>query len=151
MFKMTNASHWERFGALFQLPMMILFAAQVAMFRDHSSDSLFLRWFGYFGAAIFLWCLWYLYVKWARLSGLITSGPYRYTRHPMYLGLLLMNLCHYRLSAWQDPLFLAMEVFFITCMIVAGYCQEQETVRRFGQPAIDYYGRTPRIPLFSWS
>lgn len=151
LFKLKNASQWERFGALFQVPMMILFAVQAAMFSDHAAESLFLRGLNYLGAALFLWCLWYLYVKWGRLSGLITSGPYRFTRHPMYLGLVLMNVCHYQWSAWQNALFLCLEVPFITCLIVAGYCQEQETLRRFGQSAVDYYARTPRIPFLSWT
>lgn len=100
---------------------------------------------------MFAYCLLVLYVRRARLTTLLTGGLYRYTRHPMYLGLLLMNLFHWaQADVWTSPLFLGLEAVFLVGLVVAGYRQEQETLARFGQEAVDYYARTPRIPFTRW-
>lgn len=148
-----NAKRWQRFGTPFQVSMMALFMApHVIIFSGAPDSNLPVQIVGYAGVAIFVWCLWQLYVKWGRLKGLITTGLFRFTRHPMYLSLLLINFCHWvRVDfVWTSPLFLAIEVAFLACMLAAGYCQERETLARFGREAEDYYGRTPRVPFTPW-
>jgi hypothetical protein len=49
---------------------------------------------------------------------------------------------------WEANFF--WEAVFLVGLVVAGYRQEQETLARFGQEAVDYYARTPRIPLTGW-
>jgi protein-S-isoprenylcysteine O-methyltransferase Ste14 len=148
----TVARKWAKIGFLFQGPMIAAFTAQLALFHAHRTTFLVSEIISDAGALLFVWCLWFLYIKKARLTGLITSGPYRYTRHPMYIGLLVMNIADWGTSSfvWHSWEFLILELVFVAGMIVAGYCQERETVERFGQEAIDFYARTPRLPFFFW-
>lgn len=97
------------------------------------------------GFLIFTYYVVALYVR-RGYQGLITTGMYRYTRHPMYHGAALLGL-----SVWW-PVETELSVsYFVTlgissvCMGIAGFCQELETLSRFGEDAEDYYARTPRF------
>jgi protein-S-isoprenylcysteine O-methyltransferase Ste14 len=98
------------------------------------------------GLAIFLYYLILIYVK--RPKGLITTGLFKYTRHPMYTGMLMMAI---RLWWPSDPGYTAdywvTIALFLIGVFTAGYLQEKETLSRFGQEAEDYYRRTPRLFL----
>lgn len=147
---MKNGTRWQRIGTPFQITMIAAFLALQVLLEKSSGE---LIWLLSLAACLsFLWCFVCLYVKKARTQELITDGPFRYTRHPMYTAILVMNICDLvqAVSVWTSPLSLALEVTFIACLLAAGYCQEQETVERFGQPAVDYYKRTPRIAFTRW-
>lgn len=147
-----SATRFERLGALFQFSMLAAFMAQHALFSGQlPSDYSILAVPEYLGVAMFVYCLWVLYIRRARLKGLITSGLFAYTRHPMYLGLFTMHVFHWApADVWTSPGFLGLESVFIVGLVVAGYLQEKETLARFGQEAVDYYARTPRIPFTRW-
>jgi protein-S-isoprenylcysteine O-methyltransferase Ste14 len=73
---------------------------------------------------------------------LVTTGPYRYTRNPMYLGWAIVALgvaCV--IGAW--PMFLAPIAFFATMNWIQIPFEEVKMRRQFGQ-AFDRYTREVR-------
>ena len=143
-----EAKRWQHIGLVPQGAMILAFmASESTIEASHWWPG---RIVGFIGAALFVWCLWALYIKAKRITGLITSGPFRFTRHPMYIGLLLMMLGislpvpHPK----TDWFYVSVSVFAVS-MLIAGWCQEKETLARFGDEARSYYARTKRIP-FIW-
>lgn len=98
------------------------------------------------GAGLFLYCLNVLYV--AKTKTLITSGPFRFTRHPMYTGFLMMGVRVWWPACPLDAVYWCSMAVFVLSIFVAGYMQEKETLVHFGADAEDYYRRTPRC--FLW-
>ena len=74
---------------------------------------------------------------------LVTSGPYRLTRNPMYLGLLTVAL---GIAAWVGawPMFLAPAAIFATANWVHIPFEEAKMRRQFGATYDDYVGRVRR-------
>ena len=107
------------------------------------------------GTAILLWCVREFYVAgrgtlapWARPTHLVTSGPYRYTRNPMYVATLTI------LTGWSvlwDSPGLRIYTVVTLCVLVARVCLLEEVwvERHFGAEWQRYRARTPRwlVPL----
>lgn len=98
------------------------------------------------GISLCLWCLFKIYYQ--KPKKILTTGVFRYTRHPMYTGMLLMGVHLW----WPQPTPLGVLYWVTLCMYVggiftAGYFQEKETLARFGKDAEDYYKKTPRLFL----
>jgi protein-S-isoprenylcysteine O-methyltransferase Ste14 len=74
---------------------------------------------------------------------LIADGPYRYTRNPMYLGLVLVTL---GIAAWMGawPMFLAPIAVFVTANWVHIPFEEAKMRRQFGSTYDEYVGRVRR-------
>ena len=73
---------------------------------------------------------------------LVTSGPFRFTRNPMYLGLVIVTLgIAFWVGAW--PMFLAPVAIFATANWVHIPFEEAKMRRQFGD-AFDTYGRRVR-------
>lgn len=73
---------------------------------------------------------------------LVTSGPFRFTRNPMYLGLVLVTLgIAFWVGAW--PMFLAPIATFATANWVHVPFEEAKMRKQFGE-AFDAYVRTVR-------
>jgi protein-S-isoprenylcysteine O-methyltransferase Ste14 len=73
---------------------------------------------------------------------LVTSGPYRFTRNPMYLGLVIVTLgIAFWVGAW--PMFLAPIVTFATANWVHVPFEEAKMRNQFGE-AFDAYVRKVR-------
>ena len=73
---------------------------------------------------------------------LVTSGPFRLTRNPMYLGLVIVALgLAFWVGAW--PMFLAPIAIFATANWVHVPFEEQKMRRQFGE-AFDAYAREVR-------
>lgn len=102
-----------------------------------------------FGAAINLWTDWLFKrhetpVKpYLEPESLITSGPFRISRHPMYLGmtsvLLGVTLVHGTVVTFPFPIFyvVLMEVLFIPF-------EEENLVKIFGKEYLDYKHKVRR-------
>jgi protein-S-isoprenylcysteine O-methyltransferase Ste14 len=75
---------------------------------------------------------------------LATSGPYRYTRNPLYLGSSLMGL-GFAIAAASWPLGLAFAVFFAVIYLPVMRREENDLQRQYGDE-YDQYTRT--VPLF---
>ena len=78
-----------------------------------------------------------------RATQLITTGLYRYTRNPMYLGLLLV------LTGWACLLgsagpFLALPIFVWTLSALQIVPEEAAMAERFGTAYASYAQRVPR-------
>jgi protein-S-isoprenylcysteine O-methyltransferase Ste14 len=74
---------------------------------------------------------------------LVTVGPYRFTRNPMYLGLVIVTLgIAVLVGAW--PMFLAPIAAFATANWVHIPFEEAKMRRQFGSTYDDYVGRVRR-------
>lgn len=97
------------------------------------------------GWLIFLYYFIKLYWRSNDKIPLITTGMFKYTRHPMYTGVVILDLIHWNPFVTPTPGFLAVQALFFASVIIAGYLQEQETLARFGKEAEEYYAITPRL------
>ncbi|WGR94328.1 MULTISPECIES: isoprenylcysteine carboxylmethyltransferase family protein [unclassified Bradyrhizobium] len=74
---------------------------------------------------------------------LVTSGPYQFTRNPMYLGLVLLALgIAIRVGAW--PMLIAPVGVFATANWVHIPFEEAKMRRQFGAAYDDYVARVRR-------
>src|SRR5580658_276692 len=74
---------------------------------------------------------------------LVTSGPFRFTRNPMYLGFVIVTLgIAFWVGAW--PMFLAPIATFATANWVHIPFEEQNMRRQFGEEFAAYCGRVRR-------
>ena len=142
---MTQRKNYELLGNPFQLLLMISFSYKTQMFKY--SENFFASIISFAGMALFVYCLYVLYFRNRRTTNLITDGVFKYTRHPMYTGVILADSwnwypANFSLSFWISTTIL------VGSAIIAGYIQERETLQRFGKQARDYYAKTPRIFLF---
>lgn len=74
---------------------------------------------------------------------LVVNGPFRYTRNPMYLGLVLVSL---GIAFWAGslPMFVVPLLVFATATFVHIPFEEAKMRRQFGQAFDEYTRRTPR-------
>jgi protein-S-isoprenylcysteine O-methyltransferase Ste14 len=74
---------------------------------------------------------------------LVVDGPYRYTRNPMYLGLVLVS---FGIAVWIGawPMLLAPIAVFVTANWVHIPFEEDKMLRQFGVAYDDYVGRVRR-------
>ncbi|MFX0123571.1 MAG: methyltransferase [Candidatus Hodarchaeota archaeon] len=78
---------------------------------------------------------------------LITTGPYRYVRHPMYSALITVGIGMSLLSA---NLYFGLP-FFVTILVIIFRVKKEEEVmiKKFGEEYVQYIKRTKRfIPYF---
>lgn len=74
---------------------------------------------------------------------LVDAGPYRFTRNPMYLGLMLLHLALTVLASldWGLLTLVALALLLHFGVVLR---EERYLARRFGQPYTDYLARTRR-------
>ena len=74
---------------------------------------------------------------------LITNGPYRFTRNPMYLGLVIVTL---GIAVWVGawPMFIAPAAVFVTANWIHIPYEEAKMRRQFGATYDGYVGRVRR-------
>ena len=71
---------------------------------------------------------------------LVTHGPYRWVRHPLYLGVLLIMLASSLLTA--NALILSFGIVAVALLIVRSGTEEAKLEDRFGAPYLAYRSRT---------
>ena len=74
---------------------------------------------------------------------LVTSGPFAYSRNPMYLGLVLLSL-GIALAVGTWPMFLAPAALFLTLNFAFIPFEEEKMARLFGKEYADYRGGVRR-------
>jgi protein-S-isoprenylcysteine O-methyltransferase Ste14 len=91
--------------------------------------------------------------------GLVTSGPYRFIRHPQYLGMILVMLASTSWSVWiltntfgmgflTPTQTIGVWVFALLAYIVLAYLEEQTLSRQFGVVYTSYQRQTPFLIPF---
>lgn len=97
------------------------------------------------GTLLAFWSAWYLGTSFSLLPQartLVTSGPYRYVRHPIYLGGLLITLGEVWLRF--SPLVVLLNLLFVAAQIVRLRYEEEILERAF--PAYrEYRARTSAL------
>jgi len=76
-------------------------------------------------------------------SALITSGPYRYTRNPLYIGLSLVQIAA---ATWFDNLWILL-MLPLSILVITRYAiarEERYLEKLFGQDYLDYRSRVRR-------
>jgi len=102
------------------------------------------------GSIILLWSFWNFLKQGSGTPApidppkeLVAVGFYRYTRNPMYVGVLLVIIGHFLWFGFWYLLIYAMFIFFAFNTFVAYY--EEPTLRKkFGAAYEDYCQRVPR-------
>ena len=91
-----------------------------------------------------LGCAWSLLPKAGRDTGLVTTGPYRLVRHPIYLGLTLLAAAN-ALSFGSAAAFLIVLTGIVPTFAWRARAEEGELSRAFGEMFADYRRRTKMI------
>jgi len=82
-----------------------------------------------------------------RIDSLVTQGPYRYTRNPQYLSLMLITIAS---AIFFNSLHLLLFAITITASVYfAALMEEQELEKVFGQQYVGYRNETPRLIPFT--
>jgi protein-S-isoprenylcysteine O-methyltransferase Ste14 len=79
----------------------------------------------------------------AKATLIVTTGPFKYTRNPMYLGLTTMLIGTAILLGTLSPL-LVVPIFFIIVHTQFVLREEKLMEEWFGQPYLEYKRKTPR-------
>jgi protein-S-isoprenylcysteine O-methyltransferase Ste14 len=147
---LTEASQIEKIGRVPQLTMIAMFVLSTILYDWKGEGYSVWDLIGGAGMIVFTYCIFLLYgTDQARLNKLITGGVFKYTRHPMYTGIFLMNLQFWLPEqASHEWHFYVVQFVFMVCLIAAGWFQEKETLARFGRDAEEYYAKTPRLFIF---
>lgn len=78
-----------------------------------------------------------------RTKHLMTDGPYRFSRNPMLLGvIILLGGCVLLLRTWQSALILALFVAIMLCQVAS---EEKRLLKDFGSPYSDYCTQVHRL------
>jgi len=82
-----------------------------------------------------------------RVEPLVITGPYRYVRHPLYFGVVVMVLGWGLLTAYSFVLLSTVIIFFWFALVVARF-EEIELRALFGQQYKDYSNEVPMMIPF---
>ena len=107
------------------------------------------------GSLIVLWCFWAFTFEGRGTpvpidppKELVLTGPYRYVRNPIYVGVLAIFLGHFLWFGYWALLLYTVFSFIGVHLYVAWY-EEPTLKRKFGAAYEDYLKRVPRwIPKF---
>jgi protein-S-isoprenylcysteine O-methyltransferase Ste14 len=80
---------------------------------------------------------------WKPTTAIVTTGPYRITRNPAYLG---MALLYVGIALMSDALWVLVPLPFVLAVIDRGVIAREERYleRRFGREYLDFKGRVRR-------
>ncbi len=82
-----------------------------------------------------------------KIDSLVTQGPYRYTRNPQYLSLMLITIGS---ALFFNSFHLLLFAITITASsYFAALMEEQELEKVFGQQYVNYKRETPRLMPFT--
>ena len=81
---------------------------------------------------------------WRPVSNLVISGPYRYVRNPMIIGVINLLLFESALFA-SIPMLLWAIVFFICNIVYFKNIEEKDLIKRFGVEYEDYKNKVSML------
>ena len=85
-----------------------------------------------------------------RPQALVTTGPYRWTRHPLYVGHALF-IGGGVLASGALEVFLLTPLLWVIAAIAGRYEERSRLGPIFGETFLQYQGRTPLLlPLWGW-
>jgi protein-S-isoprenylcysteine O-methyltransferase Ste14 len=93
------------------------------------------------GGFILLSASWKMLYEAQRTHTLATAGPYRYVRHPQYVGFILIMLGF--LFQWPTLITLFMFPILVTMYVRLAHREEREVVAEFGESYARYAKNTP--------
>jgi len=105
------------------------------------------------GLSLAVWARKYLGRNWGMPMSvkedpeLVTTGPYRYVRHPIYSGMLLAMLGS---ALASGVLWLIVFVFFGTYFVISARAEERLMLRQFPEEYPEYRAKTKAIVPFVW-
>ena len=105
------------------------------------------------GLALAVWARIYLGRNWGSPMSmregheLVTSGPYRYIRHPIYTGILLAMLAS---AGVTGPVWLAAFIFFTGLFIFSAKTEERLMTVQFPAEYSEYKKRSKTLIPFVW-
>ena len=80
---------------------------------------------------------------------LVTNGPYRYTRNPMYVGVLSI-LSGEALASRHLSVLIYLGIVVVVFNLFVRYYEEPALRRKFGESYVRYCARVPRwVPVFT--
>lgn len=142
---MRLAARWRAWAAHHRVHVGILFAlAYVAFSRPDMATF----WYGAIilgvGEGIRVWACGHL----VRNEELTREGPYRFVRHPLYLGSLLIGLGLVTLAQHQLLWLAAFGALYLGFYLPAMYVEELRLQSLFGAEYLEYMDEVPRlVPL----
>jgi protein-S-isoprenylcysteine O-methyltransferase Ste14 len=101
------------------------------------------------GLCIMLWAWWLFRKKalaicpTAATASIVTYGPYRFSRHPMYLGMVIM-MAGIAVYIGTAPFYVAALVYFLVLNFVFCPYEERKLIGAFGGEYTDYTRRVRR-------
>ncbi len=152
---------WRLYGGIFQMPMIIVWAARGIIFSVGTTE---LTWKELFtpninfssgdalqlvGLGLMCVCMVRIYKQPKDTRNLITTDVFTLTRHPMYHGMFIADFAHFFTADLTRPLFWISWILFTFLLLAAGWFQEKETLARWQKDAEKYYAATPRF-AFEW-
>lgn len=94
-------------------------------------------------AAVVMWRHHTTVIPWGHVDHLVTGGPFRFTRNPIYVGDLLVYLGVTLVAGtWWPLALLPLPVFVMQRLVIAR--EEAYLLERFGQPYAAYCARVRR-------
>ena len=135
--------HTSGVGMIPQFTMIAALIATGVLFGTVTSTFSVWQIPSYIGLFMFMHCMASIYYG---PSKLLTDGLFKYTRHPMYTGIMLIDTQYWLPNQVStEPLFYILQFTFVVTLCAAGWFQEKETLARYGVEAEKYYKKTPRI------
>lgn len=102
-----------------------------------------LIWIGYVTALTSIIYLRKYFTVFAEANGLITKGPYRYVRNPIYSGYIISTIGGI-IKYFSIEALLISAIYFVL-FIIRAYEEEKLLGEKFGQEYIEYKNRTGRF------
>lgn len=81
-----------------------------------------------------------------RAQGMVTTGPYRYMRHPQYTGILLFTLGW--ILHWPSLVTLVLWPVLVGAYVWLAKAEERQAEQEFGTAYLEYAARTKRFVPF---